>query len=42
MDVGAVGGLREVKEAIRVASAVLTYTKHTLLVGDQGTMYVHI
>ena len=33
---GAVGNLREVKNAIGVARAVMTYTDHTLLVGDLG------
>ena len=36
MAVGAVGGLRGVREAIGVAHAVLTYTQHTLLVGQLG------
>ncbi|XP_067943797.1 N(4)-(Beta-N-acetylglucosaminyl)-L-asparaginase-like [Watersipora subatra] len=38
-DVGAVGGLRRVKEAMSVARAVLTYTTHTLLVGESATRF---
>ncbi|GFR65635.1 N(4)-(Beta-N-acetylglucosaminyl)-L-asparaginase [Elysia marginata] len=37
--VGAVGSLREVKNAIGVARAVMTYTDHTLLVGDLATEF---
>ena len=37
-DVGSVAALRRVKDAIAVAHAVMKYTSHTLLVGDQGTM----
>lgn len=36
MDVGAVAALRLAKPAIAVARAVMDYTEHTLLVGDQG------
>jgi hypothetical protein len=36
MDVGSVAALRMVKPAIAVARAVMDYTQHTLLVGDQG------
>ncbi|KAK3100029.1 hypothetical protein FSP39_013683 [Pinctada imbricata] len=39
MDVGAVGCLRRVKTAIAVAKAVMTYTDHTLLVGDLATNF---
>lgn len=39
MKVGAVAGLREIKDAISVARHVLEYTKHTLLVGDQATEF---
>ncbi|XP_037049375.1 N(4)-(Beta-N-acetylglucosaminyl)-L-asparaginase-like [Bradysia coprophila] len=39
MNVGAVAGLRYIKEAISVARHVLDYTKHTLLVGDQATEF---
>ncbi len=35
-DVGAVAALRRVKNAVGVAHAVMKYTKHTMLVGDQG------
>lgn len=34
MDVGAVGGLRDVKSAVSVARKVLENTQHTLLGGD--------
>lgn len=37
MDVGGVGGLRNVKNAISVARKVLEHTKHSLLGGDQAT-----
>lgn len=37
MDVGAVGGLRNVKDAISVARHVLENTAHSLLVGDLAT-----
>jgi N4-(beta-N-acetylglucosaminyl)-L-asparaginase len=33
---GAVGALRRVKDAARVAWAVMNYTQHSFLVGDQG------
>ena len=36
-DVGAVGCLKNVKNAIGVARAVMDHTSHTLLVGDDGT-----
>ncbi|KAJ7297571.1 hypothetical protein O6H91_Y048000 [Diphasiastrum complanatum] len=39
MNVGAVGALRSVKEAIRAAKLVLEYTEHTLLVGDQASAF---
>jgi len=35
-DVGAVANLRNIKNAIGVAHAVMKYTKHTLLVGSLG------
>ena len=35
-NVGAVAGLREIKDAIGVARAVMDHTGHTLLVGDLG------
>lgn len=37
MNVGAVGDLRNVKEAIRAAKIVLDHTKHSLIVGDHAT-----
>jgi len=37
MDVGGVGGLRNVKNAISVARKVLEHTKHSLLVGSLAT-----
>lgn len=39
MKVGAVAGLRNIKEAIAVARHVFDHTKHTLLVGDQATEF---
>lgn len=39
MNIGAVAGLRHIKDAISVARHVLDYTKHTLLVGDQATEF---
>jgi len=38
-DVGAVGALRQIKQAISVARCVLNYTEETLLVGDQATQF---
>lgn len=38
-DVGAVGGLRRIKNAISVARLVLERTNHTLLVGDMATNF---
>jgi N4-(beta-N-acetylglucosaminyl)-L-asparaginase len=38
-DVGSVAGLRQIKNAIRVAHAVMKYTKHTLIVGDSATTF---
>lgn len=38
-DVGAVGGLRRIKNAISVARLVLERTNHTLLVGDMATEF---
>ncbi|KRZ06542.1 putative N(4)-(beta-N-acetylglucosaminyl)-L-asparaginase, partial [Trichinella zimbabwensis] len=38
-DVGAVASLKRIKEAIRVAAAVMKYTKHTLLVGEAATSF---
>ncbi|XP_034946022.1 N(4)-(Beta-N-acetylglucosaminyl)-L-asparaginase-like [Chelonus insularis] len=39
MDVGAVGGLRNIKSAISVARKVLENTKHTLLTGSLATKF---
>ncbi|SPP74021.1 putative N(4)-(beta-N-acetylglucosaminyl)-L-asparaginase GA14866 [Drosophila guanche] len=39
MDVGAVAGLRGIKDAIRVARHVLEHTKHTMLVGDAASQF---
>lgn len=36
MEVGAVGDLRRIKNAIGVARAVMERTDHTLLVGESG------
>ncbi|XP_053400827.1 N(4)-(Beta-N-acetylglucosaminyl)-L-asparaginase-like [Mercenaria mercenaria] len=38
-NVGAVGGLRRIKQAISVARKVLDNTDHTLLVGDAATQF---
>lgn len=37
--VGSVAALRQVKNVIAVARAVLEHTEHTLLVGDQATQF---
>ena len=37
MDVGSVANLRQIKQAIAVARAVMNYTQHTLLSGNQAT-----
>ncbi|XP_070495386.1 N(4)-(Beta-N-acetylglucosaminyl)-L-asparaginase-like [Chironomus tepperi] len=37
MNVGAVGSIRNIKDAIAVAKHVLLYTKHSMLVGEQAT-----
>lgn len=39
MNVGAVAGLRRVRDAISVARRVLDHTAHSLLVGDQATEF---
>ena len=39
MDVGAVGGIRNIKSAISVARKVLENTKHSLLGGDGATKF---
>jgi N(4)-(beta-N-acetylglucosaminyl)-L-asparaginase len=38
-NVGAVGGLRRIKNAISVARKVLDHTKHSLLIGDSATQF---
>eukprot|EP01116_Phalansterium_solitarium_P020648 TRINITY_DN6147_c0_g1_i1.p1 TRINITY_DN6147_c0_g1~~TRINITY_DN6147_c0_g1_i1.p1 ORF type:complete len:369 (-),score=44.17 TRINITY_DN6147_c0_g1_i1:120-1172(-) len=38
-DVGAVGALRQVKQAISVARRVMEYTEETFLAGDQATAF---
>lgn len=38
MEVGAVGDLRRVKNAVGVARAVMEHTQHTLLVGESGNV----
>ncbi|XP_037918053.1 N(4)-(Beta-N-acetylglucosaminyl)-L-asparaginase [Hermetia illucens] len=39
MNIGAVAGLREIKDAISVAYHVLKYTRHTMLVGEHATEF---
>ncbi|KAG8504598.1 N(4)-(beta-N-acetylglucosaminyl)-L-asparaginase [Galemys pyrenaicus] len=39
MNVGAVGGLRRIKNAVGVARKVLEHTTHTLLVGESATKF---
>lgn len=39
MDMGAVGGLKQVKNAISVAKHVLDYTAHSFLVGSSATEF---
>lgn len=41
MEVGAVGDLRRVKNAVDVARAVMDHTQHTLLVGESGNVTSH-
>ena len=38
-DMGAVMGLRGVKNAVGVAEAVMKYTQHSILVGSLGIFY---
>ena len=38
-DVGSVGCLKDIKEAISVARNVMEHTNETLLVGDDGNRY---
>lgn len=42
MNVGAVGDLRRIKNAIGVARKVLEHTTHTLLAGESGTFYLYL
>jgi isoaspartyl peptidase/L-asparaginase-like protein (Ntn-hydrolase superfamily) len=35
-EMGAVGDLRSVRDAARVAWAVINFTQHSFLVGEQG------
>lgn len=39
MNIGAVGSLRRIKNAISVARHILEHTKHSFLVGDQATEF---
>ncbi|XP_052011079.1 N(4)-(beta-N-acetylglucosaminyl)-L-asparaginase isoform X2 [Xyrauchen texanus] len=39
MEVGAVGDLRRVKNAVAVARAVMEYTKHTFIVGESASIF---
>ncbi|XP_022912584.2 N(4)-(Beta-N-acetylglucosaminyl)-L-asparaginase-like [Onthophagus taurus] len=39
MNVGAVAGLRRIKNVVSVAKHVLKHTKHSMLVGDQATEF---
>lgn len=41
MDVGAVAGLRRIKDAIKVARHVLEHTQHTMLVGDAASDFAN-
>jgi len=41
MDVGAVAGLRRIKDAIKVARHVLEHTHHTMLVGDAASAFAN-
>ncbi|XP_017066587.1 putative N(4)-(beta-N-acetylglucosaminyl)-L-asparaginase GG24090 [Drosophila eugracilis] len=41
MDVGAVAGLRRIKDAIKVARHVLEHTQHTMLVGDAASAFAN-
>uniref|UniRef100_W8BPN8 N(4)-(beta-N-acetylglucosaminyl)-L-asparaginase n=1 Tax=Ceratitis capitata TaxID=7213 RepID=W8BPN8_CERCA len=42
MNIGAVAGLRQIKDAINVARHVLEHTKHTLLVGDAASNFAEM
>ncbi|CDW53961.1 N(4) (Beta N acetylglucosaminyl) L asparaginase [Trichuris trichiura] len=38
-DIGAVAGLKRIKNAVRVAAAVMKYTTHSLIVGEAATRF---
>jgi len=40
-EVGSLGDLRKVKDAIGVACTVMDYTDHTLNVGESGKWFLH-
>ena len=42
MNIGAVGSLRQIKSAAKVARMVLEHTKHTLLVGDAASNFAEM
>ncbi|KAM7342377.1 putative N(4)-(beta-N-acetylglucosaminyl)-L-asparaginase GG24090 [Cochliomyia hominivorax] len=42
MNIGAVGGLRQIKSATKIARMVLEHTKHTLLVGDAASNFAEM
>lgn len=42
MNIGAVGGLRQIKSATKVARMVLEHTQHTLLVGDAASSFAEM
>lgn len=42
MNIGAVGGLRQIKSAAKVARMVLEHTKHTMLVGDAASNFAEM
>ncbi|XP_065370401.1 putative N(4)-(beta-N-acetylglucosaminyl)-L-asparaginase GG24090 [Calliphora vicina] len=42
MNIGAVGGLRQIKSAAKVARMVLEHTQHTMLVGDAASNFAEM
>ena len=38
-DAGSVAGLKRIKQAVSVAFAVMSFTKHTLIVGEAATQF---
>uniref|UniRef100_A0A5S6QJN5 N(4)-(beta-N-acetylglucosaminyl)-L-asparaginase n=1 Tax=Trichuris muris TaxID=70415 RepID=A0A5S6QJN5_TRIMR len=38
-EIGAVAGLKRIKDAVRVAAAVMKYTRHTMIVGEAATKF---